>query len=95
MTLRRNSCRGCGACEVEPALPVNYPDVETLVESVVRDVLSSVAPSASSRTIPVGVSARHMHITQENLERLFGPGYQLTKLRDLNQPGEFLSLIHI
>jgi propanediol utilization protein len=30
-----------------------------------------------------------MHITQENLERLFGPGYQLTKLRDLNQPGEF------
>ena len=89
MSLRSNSCRGCGACEVEPASSVNYPDMETLVESVVRDVLSSVAPSASSRTIPVGVSARHMHITQENLERLFGPGYQLTKLRDLNQPGEF------
>ena len=30
-----------------------------------------------------------MHITQENLETLFGNGYQLTKLRDLNQPGEF------
>ncbi len=63
--------------------------METLVESVVRDVLSSVAPSTNDRTIPVGVSARHMHITQENLELVFGPGYQLTKLRDLNQPGEF------
>lgn len=89
MTLRSNSCRGCGACEVESISPVSYPDMETLVESVVRDVLSSVTPSAYSRTIPVGVSARHMHITQENLELLFGTGYQLTKLRDLNQPGEF------
>jgi propanediol utilization protein len=30
-----------------------------------------------------------MHITQKDLETLFGPGYKLTKLRDLNQPGEF------
>ncbi|UCF39277.1 MAG: phosphate propanoyltransferase [Acidobacteriota bacterium] len=39
--------------------------------------------------VPVGVSARHMHIRQEDLETLFGKGYQLTKLKDLNQPGEF------
>lgn len=89
MNSRSESCRGCGACEVEPTLRGRYPDVERLVESVVRDVLSTVASSVSDRTIPVGVSARHMHITQENLEKLFGPGYQLTQLRDLNQPGEF------
>ncbi|MGB9877291.1 MAG: PduL/EutD family phosphate acyltransferase, partial [bacterium] len=41
--------------------------------------------------IPIGVSARHMHISQEDLEALFGPGYQLTKERDLYQPGEFAS----
>lgn len=39
--------------------------------------------------IPVGVSARHLHVCQEHLEILFGKGYKLTKLKDLPQPGEF------
>ena len=33
--------------------------------------------------VPVGVSARHVHLTQEHVEVLFGPGYQLTKKKDL------------
>ncbi len=37
----------------------------------------------------VGVSGRHIHLTQEHLEILFGPGYTLTPLRFLNQPGQF------
>lgn len=41
--------------------------------------------------IPIGVSARHMHISPEDLELLFGKGYQLRKERDLYQPGEFAS----
>ncbi|HHV79044.1 MAG TPA: phosphate propanoyltransferase [Firmicutes bacterium] len=40
-------------------------------------------------TIPVGVSARHIHVTQEDLETLFGPGYKLTKRNDLSQPGQY------
>lgn len=39
----------------------------------------------------VNVSARHMHVTQEDLEVLFGPGSKLTKLKDLYQEGEFAS----
>src|SRR5712671_231700 len=39
----------------------------------------------------VNVSARHMHVTQADLETLFGPGTQLTKLKDLYQQGEFAS----
>lgn len=38
---------------------------------------------------PVGVSNRHLHITQEDLEKLFGPGTTLTKFRDLSQTGQF------
>jgi putative phosphotransacetylase len=34
-------------------------------------------------TVPVGVSARHIHLSQEDVERLFGPGYTLTKKKDL------------
>ncbi len=37
--------------------------------------------------IPVAVSARHVHLTTESVEQLFGPGYRLTKARDLSQSG--------
>jgi acetate kinase len=37
-------------------------------------------------TIPVAVSARHVHLSQTAVEALFGAGYQLSKLRDLSQP---------
>ena len=41
--------------------------------------------------VPVGISNRHVHLTQEHLEELFGPGHRLTKLKDLSQPGQFAS----
>lgn len=39
--------------------------------------------------IPIAVSARHVHLTQETLEKLFGAGYQLTEKKPLSQPGQF------
>lgn len=53
------------------------------VEQAVRHVVD--------RLVPINVSARHMHIRQDHLELLFGAGAQLSKLRDLYQPGEFAS----
>lgn len=40
-------------------------------------------------TVPVNLSHRHIHITREDCDALFGVGYQLTVLRDLVQTGEF------
>ena len=37
----------------------------------------------------VETSARHIHLTREAVEALFGEGYQLTKKKDLSQPGQF------
>lgn len=39
--------------------------------------------------IPVGISNRHTHLTPAHIEQLFGKGYELTKLKDLSQPGQF------
>lgn len=41
--------------------------------------------------ILVETSARHVHVTAEALEILFGKGYELTKKKDLSQPGQFAS----
>ena len=39
----------------------------------------------------VETSARHVHVTKETLEVLFGKGAELTKKKDLSQPGQFAS----
>ena len=61
------------------------------VEEIVRQVVT--ARLAGSRTGPpalaVHASARHMHVSREDLDRLFGAGYELTVDRPLHQPGNF------
>ena len=41
--------------------------------------------------VTVGVSNRHVHLTKSDLETLFGIGHELTKVKDINQPGQFAS----
>ena len=45
----------------------------------------------SNKKVTVGISARHVHVTREHLEILYGAGYQLTNKKDLSQPGQFAS----
>src|SRR3546814_3930762 len=52
----------------------------------------AVARPAPVIKIPVAVSAHHVHLTQTAVEALFGPGHQLTKLRDLSQPGAWAAV---
>lgn len=39
--------------------------------------------------IPIGVSNRHLHLSQQDLETLFGATHALTKIKDLSQPGQY------
>ncbi len=39
--------------------------------------------------VPVEVSARHCHLSKQDLEKLFGAGYELKKIKQLSQPSEF------
>ncbi|MGN0267876.1 MAG: phosphate propanoyltransferase [Lachnospiraceae bacterium] len=41
--------------------------------------------------IPIETSARHIHITRKDFEKLYGPGAELTVKKELSQPGQYLS----
>jgi putative phosphotransacetylase len=43
----------------------------------------------SNMMLPVAISNRHVHLSQSDLEVLFGKGFELTKMKDLSQPGQF------
>ena len=63
-----------------------------LITKLVMEVLKddTAAGSKEGFMVPIGVSARHVHLTQEHVEVLFGPGYQLTKKKEL-MGGQFAS----
>ncbi|MEZ2583564.1 phosphate propanoyltransferase [Kluyvera intermedia] len=58
--------------------------IDTLLQEKITARLSEAAPA-----IPVGISNRHVHLAQQDLEALFGKGYTLTPLKPLRQPGQF------
>ncbi|MFP3155332.1 phosphate propanoyltransferase [Lachnospiraceae bacterium ZAX-1] len=70
---------------------VNEKDVESITKLVMEMLSGTDTKSGSGGyMIPIGVSARHVHLTQADVELLFGPGYQLTKKADL-MGGQFAS----
>ena len=63
-------------------------ELRTLVSRVL-DSMGTQVSSGNDSGIPVGISNRHIHLCREHVDVLFGKGYELTKLKDLSQPGQF------
>ncbi|MBP6491502.1 MAG: phosphate propanoyltransferase [Clostridia bacterium] len=66
----------------------NYENVLKLFMDAVQTTLN-VPETVGSSEIPVGISNRHLHLSQADLDALFGAGYQMTKIKDLSQPGQY------
>lgn len=72
---------------------IDRPAVERFVREALQRVLSTQAPKspAAGPKLVVNISARHCHLTQGDVERLFGTGRKLTPMKYLYQDGEFAS----
>jgi len=69
-------------------------DYKKLVEMITETIYKEIKPKEESSnlfSIPAEISNHHVHLTRDSLDVLYGKGYELTKLRDLSQPGEFAS----
>lgn len=64
---------------------MNEKELRAYVERVILSELAKIGEPY----VPVMSSNRHCHLSQADVERLFGPGYRLTKMRDLVQPGQY------
>jgi acetate kinase len=61
---------------------------ETL-RAIERNQLIQAVKAEAEAPIPVEISAHHVHLSQADVEKLFGPGHQLTPEHELSQPGQF------
>ena len=63
-----------------------------MVKKVIAEMNGDTAASSLAKAeneVPVGVSNRHIHLSHEDVETLFGKGYTLTPVKELSQPGQY------
>lgn len=64
-------------------------ELRKVVKETVLRIVEKEGLEHDAKQIPIGVSNRHVHLSESAVERLFGTGYKLTKYKDLSQPGQF------
>lgn len=71
------------------ALLVVACDEQAEIARAVQALVNERQKVQMHQTIPIAVSARHVHLNAEAVEVLFGAGHTLTPMRPLSQPGQF------
>lgn len=97
--LDEDANRGARATHDAPVLKISTDTSRAHLLVVATDEERAIAQETAKlvadhdhvapRKIPIAVSARHIHLRTETVEKLFGPGHTLTPLKDLSQPGQF------
>jgi putative phosphotransacetylase len=72
------------------ANPLSKPMDRKLIEQIVREiVLRQIGGPKDRPTVVISVSARHVHLSDADVETLFGAGHKLTVMKDLYQDGYY------
>lgn len=64
--------------------------MELNLDHIVDEIIKRLQKEKEEEGVLVEASGRHAHLSKEYVELLFGKGYELTKKRDLSQPGQYL-----
>lgn len=72
-------------------LLVIHTDEEVAMARDTATIILEKSKVNDAQVIPIAISARHVHLTQEHVEALFGPGHTLTPYKPLSQPGQYAS----
>jgi putative phosphotransacetylase len=88
--LARLAVQGAGVVPVPgngyPARPAGLPSAAAAGGPESR---AAVVSGKREILVPIGISNRHMHLCREDVDRLFGEGYELKPFKDLYQPGYY------
>src|SRR6056297_1108452 len=68
-------------------------ELKDKIEKIVREKLTEKEDRRKNeqKTVPLVASGRHVHLCQNDIDKLFGKNYRLTPKRELSQPGQFLA----
>ncbi|MDY0062589.1 MAG: acetate/propionate family kinase [Myxococcota bacterium] len=59
------------------------------VKALKRSGVTEILQARRDKHVPLGISAHHVHLSQADVDVLFGKGHQLTPFKPLSQPGQF------
>lgn len=63
--------------------------IKSVASEVVENIVNMVDSDNYKFAVPIGISNRHVHLSSKDVEILFGKGYELNKLKDLKQTGQY------
>lgn len=70
-------------------MDISKEQIAELVKRALVEITTESKTAKAENGIPIGVSNRHIHLSRNDLETLFGKGYELTPIKDLSQPGQY------
>lgn len=74
-------------------MEIRMENLNDRIAEIVKNVLSELdgvpVSNINNNEVPIGVSNRHIHLSEADLAVLFGEGYELTPIKELSQPGQY------
>lgn len=70
-------------------MTINQQQAELITRQILQELAARVSATPQALEIPVGISNRHVHLSREDMDALFGYGATLTRMKAVKQPGQY------